>query len=207
MKELLAEQPDVALFHEQMGNVLLSKKDAPGARREFDRALQIDPNAIGALRGRLALDIRDKNVAGARATIEAAVQKAPRNTDLLLLQAGVYAAAKTLARQEQTLRRIIDIDSSHFQAFAALASLFLSSGRLEEAKTEYEALARKQPKGDRRAHDGGADSGSPEETGGSPEGLRKDRGHVAPRPRSPPTTSRGSTRRAAATSTWPCNWR
>ena len=146
MKGLLAERPDVALFHEQMGNVLLSKKDAPGARREFDRALQIDPNALGALRGRLALDIGDKNVAGALATIAAAVQKAPRNTDLLLLQAGVYAAAKDTARQEQTLRRIIDIDSSHFQAFAGLASLFVYSGRLDEAKTEYEALARKQPK-------------------------------------------------------------
>ena len=74
------------------------------------------------------------------------MQKAPRNTDLLCCRPASTRRPKTLAPGADT-PRIIDIDSSHFQAFAGLASLFVSSGGLEEAKTEYEALARKQPKG------------------------------------------------------------
>jgi tetratricopeptide (TPR) repeat protein len=145
MKTLLAERSDLAPFHEHMGNLLLMRNDTTGARREFDRALQIDPNAIGALRGRLTIEVGQKNVTGARSMIEAAVQKAPKNTDLLLLEAGVYGAARDTVRQEQTLRRIIEIDPANFQAFAGLASVFVRTGRLEEAKAEYEGLARKQP--------------------------------------------------------------
>ncbi|MEP7304137.1 MAG: tetratricopeptide repeat protein [Acidobacteriota bacterium] len=146
MQGLLTERPDLAPFHEQMGNILLVKKDTAGARREFDQALKIDPKAIGALRGRLSLDIGSNNVAGARTTIEAMVQKSPNNTDLLLLEAGVYGAARDVVREEQVLRRIIEIDPSHFQAFSSLAALFVRAGRLEEAKTEYESLSKRQPK-------------------------------------------------------------
>ena len=146
MNGLLTERPDLAPFHEQMGNLLLVEKDSAGARREFDQALKIDPNAIGALRGRLSLDVGSNNVAGARAMIEAMVEKSPNSTDLLLLQAGVYGAARDVVREEQVLRRIIEIDPAHFQAFSSLAALFVRAGRLEEAKTEYESLSKRQPK-------------------------------------------------------------
>jgi tetratricopeptide (TPR) repeat protein len=146
VKTLLMERPDSAPVHEQMGNLLLVKKDAAGARREFDQALQIDANAIGALRGRLALDIGGNNLAAARTTIETMVQKAPSNTELLLLEAGVYDAAHDPGREEQVLRRIIEIDPAHYQAYSSLAALFVRAGRLDEAKREYDSLAARQPK-------------------------------------------------------------
>ena len=40
----LAALPDVAPIHVLMGNILLKKKDAPGALREFQEYLRLDPN-------------------------------------------------------------------------------------------------------------------------------------------------------------------
>jgi Tfp pilus assembly protein PilF len=98
------------------------------------------------MRGVLSLELADKNKDNARRIIEEAVSKAPRNTDLLLLEAGVYEATGEQAKQEATLRKLVEIDPSNLGAFGQLATLFLRAGKLDEARAEYEGIAAKQPK-------------------------------------------------------------
>ena len=57
------------------------------------------------------------------------------------------AAAPQMADQEATLRRVLNVDPNNLQAYDALATLLIHSGRTQKARTEYEALWKKQPKG------------------------------------------------------------
>ena len=143
MKTLLQERADVAPVHEQMGMLLLVKKDKAGARREFDRALALEPVSIVAMRGVLSLELGDKNNAGARQIIEEAVRKSPRNTELMLLEAGVYDATGDKVQQEATLRRSWS-RSGEPAGLRAAGVLVLASRQADQARAEYEGIAAKE---------------------------------------------------------------
>ncbi len=146
LKTLIEERPDVASLHAQMGTLNLREKDRVAARREFDRALALDPNSFDAISGLVAVDIDEKNVARARATVDARVQKAPKDAATLALAAATYAALHETGRQEEMLRRLIEVEPANLQAFAGLASLYAQENRLDEARAGFEALVPRAPK-------------------------------------------------------------
>ena len=129
-----------------MGTLNLREKDRVAARREFDRALALDPNSFNAISGLVAVDIDEKNVARARATVDARVEKAPRDAATLALAAATYAALHETGRQEEMLRRLIEVEPANLQAFAGLASLYAQENRLDEARAGFEALVLRAPK-------------------------------------------------------------
>lgn len=145
LRDLMKEYPKVALVHARLGGVLLAKKEGAAARREFDRALELDPASTEALRGRIASDLDDKNAAGARALIEKRLQQAPKQPDVLLLAAATYAAVGDQARQEAALRKTIDVDPANLSAFVSLARLLVQQGKLDAAKKGYEDITKRYP--------------------------------------------------------------
>jgi tetratricopeptide (TPR) repeat protein len=144
-KALLVEYPNVAALHTQMGVVHMVQNDHTGARREFDRALELEPDSFAAASGDLAVDVAEKNVARARATIERRLQKAPTQPALLTLAAATYEALGDTAQQEAILRRLIEADPANIQAYAGLGMLYARAQRLDEARAEYEAVTLKSP--------------------------------------------------------------
>ena len=162
---LLAESPQVAAVHSAVGEWLMLKKDVSGARREFERALalagqsvaaqsrvaqsintqSLDTQLLDSLRGFAAVAIIQHDTARARAAIDAHLQRSPKNASLLLLASQVHAAAGDTKRQEATLRQLAEVDATSLEAFSGLAGLYVRTGRLEQAKTEYQAISAKQP--------------------------------------------------------------
>jgi len=146
LSTLISDSPGVASLHAQMGALHLKTKDRVGARREYDRALVLDPQSFDAFSGLIAIDVEDKNVARAKAAVEARLQSVPKDPALLALAAAMYGTLHETGRQEALLQRLIEVSPNNLQAFAGLASLYAQENRLDEARQGFEALATRAPK-------------------------------------------------------------
>jgi tetratricopeptide (TPR) repeat protein len=146
MRLLESRYADVARVQAQMGILNAMKGDTAGARKSFERALQIDPKLIDAVAGLVSLDLHARNTAGAVATVEKQLAAGTPGADLLVLAGQTYAAANNQGKAEEMLRRAIDTDSANFQAYAVLGRLYLAQKRLDEARAEFDALTKKQPR-------------------------------------------------------------
>jgi putative PEP-CTERM system TPR-repeat lipoprotein len=85
------KQPTVAMPHNLRGIVLRAKGDSAGARRSFERALQLDPTYFPAVSNLSQMDLADRNPQAARARYEAMLTKSPANPQALLALAQLHA--------------------------------------------------------------------------------------------------------------------
>jgi tetratricopeptide (TPR) repeat protein len=143
LTDLRAAHPNVAAVHVQVGLLALLKNDVAEARTSFDRAESLDPAPTDLLAGRIALDFKTNNAAGAKARVEQKLKDGPTPA-LLILAARTYFTANDLPAAERALRRAIELDASLLPPYAMLGQLYVSQKKLNEARTEFEALAKRQ---------------------------------------------------------------
>ena len=142
LKRLSAEFPESAAIQTRYGQVLQRRGDVAGAAAAYERAVAADPLAVEALRGLAARDIQNKKPDAARLRADRLVAAAPTNADALLAAAQIYAAAGDAKKTEDSLKRVIDVDPARPEAFARLAQLYMGQSRLDEARVEFERLAK-----------------------------------------------------------------
>jgi putative PEP-CTERM system TPR-repeat lipoprotein len=145
-KLLAGKFPDSAEVHALTGLFQSRKGDLVGARKSFERALQIDPASLEALGGLVVLDFSAKKPADARARVDAALAKSPENASLLLLAARTYGAAGDITKAELTLLKTIEVDPSNIQAYGMLGQLYVSQNKLDLATARFEEIVKRQPK-------------------------------------------------------------
>jgi tetratricopeptide (TPR) repeat protein len=143
---LAKQSPDQPAVETLQGVLKGMRKDNGGARRHFERALQLDASSLEALSGLVLLDINAGSMAVARARVDARVARGERDTAALMLAARTYAATGDPERAEVLLRRVIEVDPTLLDAYGALAQLYVTQKRLDEALVEFEALAKRQPR-------------------------------------------------------------
>jgi tetratricopeptide (TPR) repeat protein len=143
---LLKEFPNAAPVHALSGTLKATKKDVAGARREYERALVLDPASMEALTGLVLLDIAEKNIGRARERVDARLAVQPDRSDLLVLAARVYATAGDNAKAERTLRHVIEVNPTGNVGYAMLGQLYLRQGKLDDAKAEFERRVKANPK-------------------------------------------------------------
>ena len=98
------KQVDRPLAANLRGRILLAKKDRPGARKSFERALEIDPMFFPAVASLASLDLADKKPDEAKKRFEAVLAKEPKNPQALLALAEL--AARTGAPKEEVAKLI-----------------------------------------------------------------------------------------------------
>jgi putative PEP-CTERM system TPR-repeat lipoprotein len=86
------KQPDNPASHNLRARALLAKKDLPGAKSSFEKALAINPTFFPAVSGLASLDILDKKPELARKRFESVLSVDPKNTQALLAIAELRAA-------------------------------------------------------------------------------------------------------------------
>jgi tetratricopeptide (TPR) repeat protein len=143
---LLKEHPNLSGAHALEGMRLLVKRNTPGARAAYERALKLDPRSYAAFAGLTAVDLLEKKNDAARARVDARLAESPQDVRLLLLASRVYLSTNDAAAAERTLRRAVELAPADTQAYALLGSLYLTQQRLPEARAEYDRLAAKDPK-------------------------------------------------------------
>ena len=141
--KLRAEYPNVGAVHAQDATLAILKKDVARARTSLALAEKFDPSAIGTVRVGIAFEMMQNNPAAARARLEERLKQGT-TPELLMLASLTYLALKDPAAAEKTLRATIEADPSRNDPYSMLGSIYVSQGRLDEALTEFEALAKKQ---------------------------------------------------------------
>jgi tetratricopeptide (TPR) repeat protein len=92
------------------------------------------------LPGLLSADIAEKKYDAARARIDAALAKSPKDAGLLVLAGNTYVAMNDIPKALSAFDSATQNDPSNLEAFSKLAVLYHSQGRLDDAKQKYERL-------------------------------------------------------------------
>lgn len=140
-KALLERFPAQAVAHAAWGSICILKRDPVGARKSFERALQLNPNSVEALTGLLALEGTSNRLPEFLKRMEERAAASPTDGPILLLAAKTALYARQLDKGERFLRQAITADPGAMDAFVLLGQLYVAERRLPEATKEFLQLA------------------------------------------------------------------
>ena len=145
LTDLKTTFPKSAAVQVQAGTYALLRNDVPGARSAFERAQTLDPKSMDLLAGLIALDLKTNNPTSARARIDQRLKEGA-SPALLMMAARTYFAINDQPATEKALRRALEADPSVLAPYEMLGQLYMAQKKLNEARTEFEALAARQSK-------------------------------------------------------------
>jgi tetratricopeptide (TPR) repeat protein len=140
---LLKAAPDAAAVHAVNGMLLASTNKTAAARKSYERALELAPGSLEALGGLTYLDLQAKNAPAALSRLETEIASHPQNAPLLALAATVHSATGNSAKAEELLRRAVTVDPRFSTGYSMLARLYVQQKRIDEARTEFEGIAKR----------------------------------------------------------------
>jgi tetratricopeptide (TPR) repeat protein len=146
LKGLLQQYPNAAPVHASAGAMALAKRDFAGARKSFERALQLDAASMEAVAGLVSVDLAAGKAADARRRVEERLAAAPNDPTVLVLAARTYATTGDGARAEQALLKTIEVAPGNLQAYSLLGQLYIQQRKLDQARQKFEEMAQRQPK-------------------------------------------------------------
>lgn len=88
------KQPNAAHVHNLRGGAYLGKRDFPAARKNFEKALALDPTFTPAAKNLAQLDMQDKQPDAARKRLQNVLDKDKNNIAAMLALADIAAAQK-----------------------------------------------------------------------------------------------------------------
>lgn len=136
------KQPDKPLAHSLRGSALLAKGDVAGARRSFERALQVDPVYLPAASSLARLDLRDKKPDDARKRFEAVLAKDPKSAKALLSIAILRAGSGGTPHEVAALiQKAVAANPTDMEARLALVAVWRGKDPKKQVAAAQEALA------------------------------------------------------------------
>jgi tetratricopeptide (TPR) repeat protein len=147
--ELLALQravPGSAEVQSALGAMYLHQHDLTRAEATYRRALDIQPRSVDALAGLTEIDIESQKGPGAASRLEERLKADPNNARLQYLAAMTFKSVGNQQRAETAYRRALELDPGNLDAYGDLARLYVSERRLDDAKQQFEELAKRDKK-------------------------------------------------------------
>ena len=141
----LAKKQPGALVEELRGNVGLATRDYAGARKNYGRALELEPGRLSAARALARLDLLENRPADARARYEKMIAADPRNDQLRLAMAELQnLSGASVAEVRATLESAVADNPTSAAARLALVNYLRrigdASAALSAARTAAAAL-------------------------------------------------------------------
>jgi tetratricopeptide (TPR) repeat protein len=143
IQQLQSQKPTSAGYV-QVGGLALARFEYAKAKAAYDKAIELDPGSLEALAGLLSVDLKEGNVAGARARLTGRLSADKPSVELLLLAARTYMSLNDFKESETILRRAIELEPASLPAYSMLAQTYLRLGRLDDARIEFDRLASRQ---------------------------------------------------------------
>src|SRR5439155_21051103 len=123
VSQLVPRAADVQTW---LGLLYQAKHDLPKSRAAFNRAIELEPKSTGVLAGLLSADIAEKKYDAARARIDAALAKSPKDGGLLVLAGNTYVAMNDIPKALSAFDSATQNDPSNLEAFSKHAVLYHS---------------------------------------------------------------------------------
>jgi putative PEP-CTERM system TPR-repeat lipoprotein len=139
-EQLLRKQPANPMAYNLRGLTLLARSDRTGARKDFQRALELQPTYFPAVHNLALLDRRDGQPAQARQRYEKVLQREPRHEQALV--ALVELARETGAPRQEVeaaLRRALQGSPQSVRAHLHNVSHWLAMGDAKQALSAAQA--------------------------------------------------------------------
>lgn len=128
------KKPNDPITHNMKGGVLLVLKDMAGARKSFEKALEIKPDFLPALSNLARLDIQDKQIDTARKRYENFLSKNPNQAQAYLQYAEFLAMTGAPARDVQSvLEKGLAASPTSLPLRLALVRLLVQAGDAKRA--------------------------------------------------------------------------
>ena len=133
LKELLADNPDVAIYHACLSECLLSQLRLPSAEHELNIALKLDPQIpyLYYVQARI-LYLRNKPKQAIAACCDALALD-PHYADALRYMAQVQLSTDDKKAALENLERAASIEPDSPDTFSSLGEYYLGVGKLERA--------------------------------------------------------------------------
>jgi tetratricopeptide (TPR) repeat protein len=145
IRRLTARLPNEPNVLSKVGQLELLKHNRVAAQAAYEKALDADASNTEALAGFVGIQLQAKRYDPVKRRIEAAVQKAPRNGQLLVVSARAYAVMNDYARAEQLLRSAIEVSPDLIDGYSLLARVLVAEGKADGALKEMENLSARRP--------------------------------------------------------------
>jgi len=136
--DYLAQKPDDAGIHFQLGYAYTAARDSENAAKEYRRATELNPKMLPAFVN-LGLALLDQKPSEAVAPLRQAVALAPDASRPKVLLGVALEKTGDAAGALQQLRAARDLDSSNIDIQLELARALLLAQRYEESEKEFRA--------------------------------------------------------------------
>jgi tetratricopeptide (TPR) repeat protein len=140
----LAQKPDDAGIHFQLGYAYTAARDPENAAKEYRRATELDPKMLPAYVN-LGLALLDKQPAEAVTPLRQAVELAPDASRPKVLLGVALEKSGDAAGAVEQLRAARDLDSSNIDIQLELARALLLAQHYDEAEKEFRAALALRP--------------------------------------------------------------
>jgi cellulose synthase operon protein C len=130
------KRPDTAATYNLRARTLLTKKDIPGARQNFEKALSINPKFFPAAASLAAIDIVEKKPDDARKRFESVLAADPKNIQAMLALAELRATnGGTQEEVAGLIEKAVTANPSEAAPRLALIQYHLKSKNIKKALT------------------------------------------------------------------------
>lgn len=134
MESLEKKQPNNPVTYNLKALIFLGKKDIPNTRKNFERALELQPTFLAAAVNLAKLDLEEKNLKGARSRLESFIEKDKKNAQALIALADMGPAlGATQAERVNWLEQARKSSPQSVQPYLMLARIYTQSGETLKA--------------------------------------------------------------------------
>jgi Flp pilus assembly protein TadD len=144
LNKFIAEQPEVAFAHFQLGYAYTALKRSDEARAEYERAMALDPKMPEPALN-LGILLIEKEPAGAVAPLRKAVELLPSQSRPRFLLGSALERSGDFSAAAKAFEGALRLDSRDAEALAHLGSLYLRLSRPADAEGKFRGALEIQP--------------------------------------------------------------
>jgi Flp pilus assembly protein TadD len=144
LQKFLAEQPDVAYAHFQLGYAFTGLKRTDEARAEYERAMALDPKMPEAPLN-LGILLLEKDPAAASAPLRKAVEMLPSQSRPRVLLGVAQERSGDLPAATTSFEGAANLDPHDLETLLHLGKLYLAAKHPADAETKFRAALEVQP--------------------------------------------------------------
>jgi tetratricopeptide (TPR) repeat protein len=142
LESMYPTNAQIVLLH----GAALQSSDPAGARKAFERVLELSPDQPEAIERLVDLDLSDQQYDSAMQLISHEIQKQPKRVAFRMTEAKVLLAQKKQDQAGAVLLQALEIDPGALGASLLLAQIYSNTGQNEKAMAMLNAVMARDPK-------------------------------------------------------------